>query len=228
MDFTFGIITGGGAENRIHRIIDSIEEQNIPNYEVVIIGSCVLERKNTIIVSFDDSQKQGWITRKKNLITKYASYENVMYMHDYFELQPGWYEGQLKSGNDYSIRMDRVLNPDGSRYRDWVLWCHNGVELDNILGKNTLIPYDLTHLSRYMYISGSYWIAKKEVMEDVPLNENVLQNEGEDVEWSMRAREKYEFNMNPHSAVKSLKEWRHPVFYEPTPKQVEMLRNYYV
>ena len=39
IDFTFGIITGGGKDRDINLIIESIEKQKIPNYEVIIIGS---------------------------------------------------------------------------------------------------------------------------------------------------------------------------------------------
>ena len=38
MDFSFGIITGGNNESIINQIIDSIEYENIPNYEIIISG----------------------------------------------------------------------------------------------------------------------------------------------------------------------------------------------
>ena len=38
MDFTFGIITYKDQEDNINRIIDSIEEQGIDNYEIIIVG----------------------------------------------------------------------------------------------------------------------------------------------------------------------------------------------
>jgi hypothetical protein len=56
-----------------------------------------------------------------------------------------------------------------------------------------------------MYISGSYWIAKKQVMEEFPLDESLVWGESEDVEWSKRIRDKYSFDLNIRSAVKLLK-----------------------
>lgn len=49
MDFTFGIVTGGRHNcretktddeiiNRIYKIINTIIIQNIPNYEIIIVG----------------------------------------------------------------------------------------------------------------------------------------------------------------------------------------------
>ena len=37
MNFTFGIITNNNITN-LYKIIDSIELQNIPNYEIIIVG----------------------------------------------------------------------------------------------------------------------------------------------------------------------------------------------
>ena len=42
-----------------------------------------------------------------------------------------------------------------------------------------------------MYISGSYWVCKKHVMENFPLNDELLWGQGEDVEWSKIVREHY-------------------------------------
>ena len=67
MDFTFGIITGGEKESMINEIIDSIENENIPNYEIIIVGNCNIDRKNTKILSFDESLRKAWITKKKNI-----------------------------------------------------------------------------------------------------------------------------------------------------------------
>ena len=56
-----------------------------------------------------------------------------------------------------------------------------------------------------MYISGSYWVAKKQIMTEYPLDERLIWGHGEDVLWSKQVREKYEFNMNIHSSVKIMK-----------------------
>ena len=56
-----------------------------------------------------------------------------------------------------------------------------------------------------MQISGFWWAAKKYVMEADPLDEALCMGEGEDVEWSMRVREKYKYVMNTNSVVKVLR-----------------------
>lgn len=214
MNFTFGIITYKDNESLINQIIDSIEFQNIPNYEIIVVGSCDIDRKNLKVIPFDESIKPSWITRKKNIITENSKYENIVYLHDYIVFENDWYEGQLKSGNNFQIRMDKIVNPDGSRFRDWVIWPHNDNEMDNFIGMDGLIPYDMTHLSKYMYISGSYWIGKKDIMIQFPLDEALAWGEGEDVEWSKRIRESVDFNMNINSTVKIGKGFKCRIFNE--------------
>ncbi len=225
MDFTFGIITGGGNEIMINEIIDSIEKLNIPNYEIVIVGSCDVDRNNTKLIPFDENIKSKWITKKKNLITKNANYGNIVYMHDYIKFSDDWYKGQLKSGDNFKVRMDRITTKEGRRFRDWCIWPKNGNFMDRLIGRKCLLPYDMKHLSKYMYISGSYWIAKKSVMVEFPLNENLVWGQGEDVLWSKQVREKYEFNMNSYSEVKIMKPNKNIVFELADSTIINKLKN---
>ncbi len=226
MNFTFGIITSGNNEAYINAIIDSIEQELIPQYEIIIIGgNSNYDRVNTTVIPFDETIRHGWITRKKNMITHKAMYENIVYFHDYIKLEKGWYNGQLLAGNDFKVRMDKIVNYDGSRFRDWCIWPHNNNHMDALIGRDCLIPYNITHLSKYMYISGSYWIAKKDVMVEYPLNENLMWGQGEDVFWSKQIREKYDFNMNINSSVFIMKPNKDKVFNEPNQEKITILNN---
>ena len=202
MNFTFGIVTSG-LDDRVQIVIDSIEKLNIPEYEVIIVGNSNVQRDRTTIIPFNENERPAWITKKKNLITQHAKYENVVYAHDYIYYKEDWYKGWLEYGDDYKVCMNRILNGDGTRYRDWCIWPHNGNYVDGLCTRQRgcLLPYDMTHLSKYLYFSGAYWVGKKGVMTEFPLNENLLWGQSEDVEWSMRIRQKYDFSMNKHSSV---------------------------
>ena len=52
-----------------------------------------------------------------------------------------------------------------------------------------------------MYISASYFIAKKAVMKEFPFNELLSWGESDDIEWSRRVREVYNFEINTNSCV---------------------------
>ena len=71
MDLTFGIITKYEDNNRLLEIIDSIKNLNIINYEIIFIGDGIIDekikQKNIIHIKFDETIKNGWITRKKIL-----------------------------------------------------------------------------------------------------------------------------------------------------------------
>lgn len=214
MNFTFGIITDGHSDDRMEMIFDSIESQGIKGYEIIAVGPHEYNRKNVKSIIFDESRKSAWITRKKNLIAKTAQYDNLVFMHDYFILGEKWYQGQLCRGNDFEIRMDKIINIDGSRFRDWCIWPHNGNWMDGVVGRECLIPYNISHLTKFMYISGGYFIVKKNIMLEFPLDERLSWGEGEDVIWSKQVREKYKFSMNPHSEVIITKAGKDRVFQE--------------
>ena len=222
MDISFGIITNK-SEFELKTTIDSIQMQNIPNYEIIIVGGFgdfLSDKINHI--PFDEGLKNNWITKKKNLITENSKYENIVFMHDYLYLSEDWYQGQLKSGNDFDIRMDKIVNKDGSRFRDWCLWPDNYYDNDksteNIIKGNALLPYNITNLTKFQYISGSYWVAKKSLMLNNPLNENLSWGESEDVEWSKRVRQKNRIEMNINSSVHLNKQ--KPVVFEETTQDV--------
>ncbi len=220
MDFTFGVITSGNDEENLQKCISSIHDLNIPLYEIVIVGNTKLKDKKTKIISFDEKPKRdiyfrkrgGWITKKKNIITQEANYENIVYCHDYISFNNEWYKGFQKFGDDFDVCMTKIVNKDQSRYRDWVLWPHNGSNVDKVIETNRmcLLPYSETDLVSLMYISGAYWVGKKQFMEANPLNEKLCWGEAEDVEWSMRIRKVAKYVINSLSEVRLLKQKDNP------------------
>lgn len=228
MNFTFGIITTGYNDDILLKVLNSIKNMTDlkkQNYEIIIVGNTeILADKN---INFDESIRPGWITKKKNLITANSKYENIVFLHDYIIFDKEWYVGQLISGNEFDIRMDKIVNYDGTRFRDWCLWVHNNHPIDTIIGRDALLPYNI-NLTKYMYISGSYWICKKTIMERFPLNENLNWGEGEDVEWSINVRQHYMFNMNSNSVVYIGKPGKDKVFNEIDECKLKYIMENYV
>jgi hypothetical protein len=210
MNFTFGIVTGGVHNHResipeqeiikrIKKIIQTIQAQDIPNYEIIVVGG-PNEYSNYIDVvhfHFDDAG-DNWITKKKNLITQNANFDNIVYMHDYYSLDKNWYYEMLKFGDNFQILINQILDINGNRYHDWEV-------LDFFTPGESLLPYEEKTLSKFQYISGGFWIAKKNVMEEFPLNESLKWGQGEDVEWSQRVKSKFDFSINPNSIIRLLK-----------------------
>jgi len=182
MKFTFGIITSPSTRIYLESCVNSIKSQKInsDSFEIIIIGDSNIDPDQNIkTINFNESLKSMWITRKKNLITENSSFPNICYLHDYVSLEDGWYNGFLEFGESWDICMNPIANLDGTRCLDWM-----GLPDDPVYG-NVVLPYEYKG-SPGMYIPGYYWVAKKILMEEFPLNEDFVWNEGEDIEWSKR------------------------------------------
>jgi hypothetical protein len=198
MEITFAIITDGCAAKRVDQIIDSIEALSIPTYEILVVGggTSTVQDRNARHVFFNEwIHPQGWITAKKNRATDQAQYEQIVYLHDYHVFDSMWYRGVESCRFEWDVQMHAIRMQDGTRMLDWLIYDHP------VLPRYTPIPYDRHDFIPHQYISGGYWMAKKQFMLDNPLNESLMSHQGEDVEWSLRIRDKARIVMNPAAMV---------------------------
>lgn len=222
MKCTFGIITDGSNHDRVVDIVRSIRHQDgIGEHEIVIVGGddnrfLAMQNQQLLYLAFDESVKEGWITRKKNLVAQVAAYPNLCIMHDYVALNPGWVSGFDDFGGDWLSCMTPIQNQDGSRFRDWCViyndaWMNPPID-DQLPPENPpgrLLDYSVTtgH-ERWQYFSGAYFCVKRDVMLEVPLDEDRVWGGGEDVQWSRLLYQRYGrgvFSLNQESSVRFLK-----------------------
>lgn len=208
IQWTFGIVTGYQDGERLKNIIDNIISLNIPEFEILIIGGgrggfCV-NYPQVKLIDFDESQKPLWITKKKNIIANLAMYENIVIMHDYHVFDKDWYVNFKSFGTDWDIcSCPQYLITGARNPMDWSLWDKPGH------GRAWSLDYDDWSQTQYMYVSGGFFIVKKHVMLEEPLDESFGWNEAEDVEWSLRIRDKYVMKCNKNSIVRHNKWHRH-------------------
>ena len=199
MNFSFGIITDGVNDNFIKIIIESIINNKIPNYEIIIVGNTKIENNENIkIIHFNENIINGWITKKKNIIIEKAIYENIVIIHDYVKFNNDWYDGFLKFGNNFNFCITKIKNKDNTRYRDYTLFPYkvdylninySPCDINEYFNNNCLLPYSFKnsiYTNKYLYISGAYFIVKKNIGLKFPLDETLIHCGGEDVEWSKR------------------------------------------
>lgn len=226
MDFTFGIVTQGDNEDFLKKLINSIHAQNIPHYEIIIVGNTSIADEKICKISFDENIKKGWITKKKNIIYETAKYDNIVLLHDYLILCDKWYEGFLKF-EDFDICVTKIITKNGNRFRDYTLFPYG---LGYPYNQRALIPYDYkisSPLSRLMYVSGAYYIIKKSIALKYPLNEKLLWGHGEDAELSKRLiKDNIVIKCNAHSIIQLQKEkhqqdWEHAL----TPDDIRNLES---
>lgn len=206
--WTFGIVTGFEDVQRLNEIFESIRSLSIPNYEILLIGGggdgLINDSPDVRIIDFDETEKPLWITRKKNILAQEAKYENIVLMHDYHIFDNGWYKNFQIFGTDWDIcSCPQYLITGARNPMDWSLWDKPGH------GRAWSLDYNDWSQTQYMYISGGFFIVKKHVMLEEPLNELLGWNEEEDVEWSLRVRNKYVMKCNGKSIVRHNKWHRH-------------------
>jgi hypothetical protein len=227
MKFTIGIITDGRNPKALTPVFNSIAlNEFYDDMEIIVVGG---NETRTVgdyrFIAFDETIKPAWITKKKNMITELAKYDNIVYMHDYISFGTGWAAGFEKFGENFAACMTPIANLDGSRYRDWALWPDDLTDVLGSFNSYYLLPYDAIHLSKYMYFSGAYFVAKKSLMQEFPLDESLSWGQSEDVIWSKQVRQKYDFSLNTNSFVQLLKQ-KDRVFNDITPAVLSTLNGY--
>jgi hypothetical protein len=225
--WTFGIttenliLTDDGlidqSNTYVNKIIESINGMNIPKdkFELIIIGNNNQFKNITIdnirIIYFDETIKNKWITKKKNMIFDLANYENCAVVHDYIIFDPTWYEGFLSFDTSWDVCMCQLRTIDDIRWRDWILgWdqeapyrlSHKGV----ILWKNRLLYSDTNYTHTNMYVSGTVIIGKTDFLRRHKFNETLIWGQGEDDEWSRRCRPFWRYKMNTSATMRTIKQ----------------------
>lgn len=227
MDFTFGIITDGSNDNFLNIIINSIKNNNIPNYEIIIVGKTQINSNELIkIFDFDESIKKNWITKKKNIIIKNAKFENIVLLHDYINFDNNWYNGFITFGNNFDWCVTKIFNNNGERFRDYTLFPYkvdylnidySPGDINTYFENNCLLPYNFKNTiktNKYMYISGAYYIIKKKIALQYLLDESLVWCKGEDVEYSKRLNNNgIIIACNQYSSVSLLKQ-KESIYWE--------------
>jgi hypothetical protein len=224
------IITDGNSTNCLTESVRSIDEElgGDSSSEIIIVGPPgyrLAISDITIQIRYIDYKElnwyYGWITRKKNIGVLASKFNKIVLAHDYVVFEKGWKNGWNKFGEIFDVCMTKFHNQDGSRWRDWITWDYPGI------GRG-LLPYDV-ECSKYQYISGTYFIVKRDFFIRNLLDEKFRWGEGEDVEWSLRVREKTIFKFNPHSSVRcaKLKSKEEPPYCKSWAKNTELLGEMY-
>lgn len=198
MNFSFGICTEYDDLPRLYDIIHSIEELDIPNCEILLVGGNTnrpdISSEKLPILQFEHS---GWITEKKNFIAAASLYENLVVFHDYFKFDPLWFRAYLKFGYEWDICSNPQYLIDGNRHAtDWIMWDHPDYP------KYHSFDYKDWTKTKYQYISGGYFLVKRSFLEANPFNETLTPGDPEDVEWSLRVRGKAKIVCNPNAIVR--------------------------
>ena len=120
MKLSIGVCLGPGFNLEwTHNLIHSIRNQIKPeDHDILLIGGDPLPEEfgGCRLISFDEGQKAGWITRKKNILAKEAEFDKLVITHDYYSFGPHWWEGiktYTKHHPDSIVLMNTVRTAEG-------------------------------------------------------------------------------------------------------------------
>jgi hypothetical protein len=199
--FTFVIITDGNAEHRVNEMVDNIRlRAGLRHFEILIVGGSTQGEeifRACQTLKYIPAPNE-WITTKKNTAAWVAKYPQLVVMHDYFLLDDYWFEGYEEFAQ---LEWDICSNPqflqNGKRhFTDWVTWD------DPQYGRYHSLDYWDWTRTQHQYISGGYFVCKRKVLIEQPFNTTMGPGMPEDVEWSLRVRDKYKIKCNPYSKVR--------------------------
>jgi hypothetical protein len=114
----------------------------------------------------------------------------------------------------------KIKTIDGTRFRDYTIF---PFDLGNPYESSALLPYDYPitrKINKLLYISGAYYIIKKQIALDYPLDERLCWGDGEDAELSKRlVGDGILLQCNPYSTVQLQKHkiqcvWEHELSLE--------------
>lgn len=183
--WTFGIITNGKKNHQVVNLIDSINKQKIPYYEILICGDFKYSDKEKYpIISIRDAvienDIRAPITIKKNRIANKAKYQNMIILHDRYLLPDNWFQKIKKYGNYFDLLTMPNIGPNEGRVNDW----------GEYLGKPSEIYREVFHFLSYnkwslgWYSQGGMLIIKKNLYFQCALDNRLHWDELEDIQFS--------------------------------------------
>lgn len=201
MDVSFIICTSDPNHERLSTCIRSIQDLNIQNYEIIVVGGIRTNKdiNRVIFIDFEEDSR-GWITKKKNLGSQLAKYSNLCIFHDYYAFDSSWYIGWSLFPDTWDVACTPVIGVNGERVlTDWITYD------DAEYGKGFPLPYTISDRTNTQYVSGGYFMVKRDFFLKYQLNESLYWNDGEDVEWSLRIRNVAKIVFNKFSIVRHTK-----------------------
>jgi glycosyltransferase involved in cell wall biosynthesis len=177
MELSFIIITNGNKPDKLYRQIETICQQNIPSYEIIVCGNLdklqldkeILSKYPNLplnLVPDNKNADKGSLGALRNSACEKAAYDNLVISDDDMLFTTTWYQNLIENGSEFEILTTCIKNPDGTRFWD------NACYLSPTKGHINL-NYD--EEDDYLYMSGGQsWLIKKKAWEKIKWDEKIL------------------------------------------------------
>ena len=184
--WSFGIITNSKKLDSVNHLINTIVDQKIPEFEIIICGPYPTNQNvdyKPIRILSDVELKEDIrfpISAKKNIIISDAKFENLCILHDRFSLPSCWFERMKMYGNYFDYLCLPTLDQFHNRFTvDWMTFVF---PLTRRLYRNNSLKY--TEWSTDLIIQGGVIVGKSNIMKKYKLDERLHWGEMEDLHFS--------------------------------------------
>lgn len=178
--FSFGIITNGKRNEKLARLIDSIRSQKCDSGSMeILIAGCVenfSDQGDVRTFPMAQAAEEGRLGAMRNVLAKAAEFNKFVCLDDDFLLHPQWTEAVEEVQDDFDVATGIILNPDLSRYCDWV----------NIIENYTFLRAYHETFDTCQYVTGGYGIYKDFIFTEHSWNDELGFYQGEDVSFSKK------------------------------------------
>ena len=182
--WTFGLVSDGRKNEDVLRIIESIINFNIPNFEILVCGPAPSEVLNKNVQILDDKDLyvdiRIPISKKKNRIIETAAYNNLVIIHDRFFLPNDWFLKMKAFGNFFDGICPRILDVETKtkRVQDWMTTSLYHLHFKKMFPSKSILMYN--EWKPNWNLNGGHMIIKKHLLERVLLNPYLNWGEAED------------------------------------------------
>ena len=157
MNLSFIIVTNGAKPHELNLQLASIHAQNIPKYEIIIVGDWK-EGEGYVYIPARELTEKKLLGALRNLACDHAIYDNLVISDDDMLFSSDWYKVLFQT-MPFEILTSKVHLPDGGRYWDHVCYQSPTRGHSILEGSET---------DSHLYMSGGQsWIMKKSVFERV-------------------------------------------------------------
>ncbi len=173
---SFCIITNGKRVDTLRLQLESIQEQCLTEYEILIAGNPPPGLNQARVLSMPEEAASGLLGKMRNALAHAARFPILVMLDDDILLDANCSTAALKGLEADDMVGCRVLNPDGSRYWDWAVRTHS---------EHKLIDYEVW--APDVYVTGGLCAIKRETARNILWNEDLSFYQEEDVDFSQRA-----------------------------------------
>jgi hypothetical protein len=175
--YSFCIIAGGNRPEKLDLLIDSIHQQGIGSYEIVVAGAAH-QRPDVTYVPRENAALHGRTNYLRNTAAEHSAFENLVFCDDDICLTSGWFSS-VEQHKHCALVSTRLLNLDGTRHWDWAT-CG---------GPRGLILLDYDESDPDVYVPGGLLLMGANIWETLRWDDTLGYGQAEDVVLSRSARQ---------------------------------------